>query len=80
MAEQRMFAKSVVQCDAFMDMPLTAQALFFHLGMEAGKGWRLNSARSVARSVNASPDDLSVLIDRGFLTDEGDGVCRLREV
>lgn len=35
MAERRMFAKSIVKSDAFADMPLSSQALYFHLGMEA---------------------------------------------
>lgn len=30
MAERRMFAKTIVESDAFLDMPLSAQALYFH--------------------------------------------------
>lgn len=35
MAERRMFAKSVIDSDLFLDMPMTAQALYFHLAMPA---------------------------------------------
>ena len=33
MANRRMFSLDVVDTDAFIDMPVTAQALYFHLGM-----------------------------------------------
>ena len=35
MAERRMFAKSIIDSDAFLDMPLSTQALYFHLSMRA---------------------------------------------
>ena len=35
MAERRMFAKTIIDSDAFLDMPLSAQALYFHLSMRA---------------------------------------------
>ena len=35
MANRRMFSKDVVETDKFLNMPLTSQALYFHLGMEA---------------------------------------------
>lgn len=38
MAQKRMFALSVVESDTFVDMPTSAQALYFHLGMH-GDGY-----------------------------------------
>ena len=35
MGNHRMFANSVIDSDRFLDMPLTTQALYFHLGMKA---------------------------------------------
>jgi len=35
MAQRRMFSLQIVDTDAFMDMPLSTQALYFHLGMRA---------------------------------------------
>ena len=35
MAERRMFAKTIIDSDAFLDMPLSTQALYFHLSMRA---------------------------------------------
>lgn len=30
-----MFAKTIIDSDAFLDMPLSSQALYFHLAMRA---------------------------------------------
>ena len=35
MAERRMFAKTIVLSDAFLDMPMSARCLYFTLGMLA---------------------------------------------
>ena len=35
MAEKRMLSKKVLDTDAFLDMPLSAQALYFHLVINA---------------------------------------------
>lgn len=78
MAERRMFAKSVVQQDAFIEMPLSAQALFFHLGMEADDDGFLDNAKRVLRSICAADDDMRILLAKGFVVDVGDGVFVLR--
>jgi len=31
MANRRMFAKTIIDSDAFLDTPLSTQALYFHL-------------------------------------------------
>jgi hypothetical protein len=33
MAQRRMFSPQIVGSDAFLDMPISSQALYFHLGM-----------------------------------------------
>lgn len=45
MAERRMFAKTIIDSDAFLEMPLSAQALYFHLGMRADDEGFLNNAK-----------------------------------
>lgn len=74
MAARRMFAKAVVQQDSFLDMPLSTQALYFHLGMEADDDGFLDTARRVMRSIGASVDDLRVLIAKGFILEVGEGI------
>lgn len=62
MAERRMFAKTIVLSDAFLDMPLTARCLYFTLGMLADDDGFVNSPKSIIRQCGASEDDLRILI------------------
>lgn len=79
MAERRMFAKSVVQQDLFCDMPLSTQALYFHLGMEADDDGFVDRALRITRSIGASNDDMRILRAKGFVIDVGDGVIVVRD-
>lgn len=67
MAERRMFSRTVVETDVFMDMPLSAQALYFHLGLFADDDGFVNNPTTVQRMIGASKDDLRILISKGFL-------------
>lgn len=73
-----MFAKSVVESDAFLDMPASAQALYFHLGMEADDDGFLNNPKRVQRSVGAAGDDFKLLIAKGFVIPFTSGVVAIR--
>lgn len=73
-----MFAKSVVESDAFLDMPASAQALYFHLGMEADDEGFLNNPKRVQRSVGAAADDLRLLVSKGFIIPFDSGVVVIR--
>ena len=75
MAERRMFHKSVVESDAFLDMPTSAQALYFHIGMNADDDGFINGPRRIARLIGASIEDLQVLIDNRFLLSFANGVA-----
>ncbi len=67
MAERRMFSKSVIDSDAFMDMPLSAQALYFHLAIRADDDGFLGNPKMVMRMICASEDDLKLLIAKNFI-------------
>lgn len=67
MAERRMFAKTIVESDAFLDMPMSAQSLYFHLGMVADDWGFVNNPRSIRRMCGASEDDLRLLISKKFI-------------
>lgn len=67
MAERRMFAKTIVESDAFLDMPMSAQALYLHLGMNADDWGFVNNPRSIRRMCGASEDDLKLLIAKKFI-------------
>lgn len=67
MAERRMFAKTIVLSDAFLDMPMTARCLYFTLGMLADDDGFVNAPRSIMRQCGASDDDMKVLISKKFV-------------
>lgn len=78
MAERRMFARSVVDSDAFLEMPLSAQALYFHLNMRADDDGFVNNAKSITNYVSATPDDLSILIAKRFVICFDSGVIVIK--
>ena len=67
MANRRMFSRDITDSDPFLDLPLSAQALYFHLGMSADDEGFVSSAKRTARSIGAGESDLSSLVDSGFL-------------
>lgn len=66
MAERRMFAKTIVLSDAFLDMPMSARCLYFTLGMLADDDGFVNAPRSIMRQCGASDDDMKLLIAKKF--------------
>lgn len=67
MAERRMFAKTIVLSDAFLDLPMSARCLYFTLGMLADDDGFVNSPKSIMRQCGASNDDLKVLLAKKFI-------------
>lgn len=67
MAERRMFAKTIVLSDAFLDMPATARCLYFTLAMFADDDGFVNSPRGIMRQCGASDGDMQALLDRKFV-------------
>lgn len=67
MAERRCFTKKITESDAFLDMPLSTQCLYFHLNMNADDDGFINNPRKLQRMVGCSDDDLKLLIAKSFL-------------
>lgn len=78
MAEKRMFSNKIVGSDPFKEMPLSAQALYFHLGMAADDEGFLNNAKSIQRSIMASDDDFKLLIAKNFVIPFPSGVVVIK--
>lgn len=72
-----MFSPQIVGSDAFLDMPLTAQALYFHLNMEADHDGFVNPRR-IMRMIGAANDDLQILIAKRFLIGFDSGVVVIK--
>ena len=67
MAQRRLFSPDIVESDAFLDMPVTSQALYFHLGMHADDDGFVGSPRRILRSTGCNEDDLKILAGKRFL-------------
>jgi len=62
-----MFAKTIIDSDAFLDMPLTSQVLYFHLCMRADDEGFINNPKKIQRMVGCNDDDLKLLISKSFI-------------
>ena len=78
MAEKRMFTKSIIDSDAFLEMPLSAQALYFHLNMRADDDGFVNNPKRITDYVNASADDLKILLAKRFIIRFDSGVIVIK--
>lgn len=67
MADRRCFTKKITESDAFLEMPLSTQCLYFHLNMSADDDGFVNSPKKIQRMIGASDDDLKVLIAKAFI-------------
>lgn len=67
MANKRMIRKDVIDTDAFLDMPLSTQALYFHLNLRADDDGFVGNPKRVATLIGASEDDLKLLIAKRFV-------------
>ena len=78
MAERRMFAKTIIDSDMFLDMPLSTQSLYFHLSMRADDDGFINNPKKIQRMIGASDDDLKVLIMKRFILPFDSGVVVIK--
>ena len=78
MAERRMFAKTIIDSDAFLDMPLSTQALYFHLSMRADDDGFINNPKKIQRMVGATDDDLKLLAAKNFIIPFESGVVVIK--
>lgn len=78
MAEKRMFTQKIVDSDAFLDMPLSTQALYFHLNMHADDDGFVNNPKKIQRVIGASLDDLKLLIAKRFILVFENGVIVIK--
>lgn len=67
MAERRMFSKAVARSDSFIDMPLSTQALYFQLGLDADDDGFIVGVKAVQKLLGCGDDDLKLLIAKRFL-------------
>ena len=67
MSARRMISDTVCGMDDFVEMPLSSQALFFHLVLQADNKGFFSSAVKTMRMIGASQEDLDCLEKKGFI-------------
>ena len=73
-----MFSKTIIDSDAFLDMSLSTQALYFHLSMRADDEGFINNPKKIMRMIGASEDDLKVLMMKNFILTFESGVIVIK--
>lgn len=73
-----MFSLDVVDTDIFLDLPISSQALYFHLGMRADDDGFVSFPKRVTAMIGANQDDLKLLIAKGFIIALEDGIIVIR--
>lgn len=78
LANKRMFTMKIVDSDAFLDMPLSTQCLYFHLNMRADDDGFIGNPKRIMKITGASEDDLRLLIAKRFVLTFEDGVIVIK--
>lgn len=76
---RRMISSKVVDTDNFLDMPSTSQNLYFHLLMHADDDGFLGNPKTITRSIGAHQDDLTLLVEKGYLFVFEDGAIAIKD-
>jgi hypothetical protein len=78
MAQRRMFSPQIIDSDAFLDMPSSAQSLYFHLGMRADDDGFVGNPRKILKIINSSEDDLRILLAKAFILTFESGIIVIK--
>jgi len=78
MAQKRMFSLQIVDSDAFLDMPVSSQLLYFHLSMRADDEGFIGNPKRIIRTIGASDDDFKILLAKRFLLPFESGVVVIK--
>ena len=78
MANKRMFSLSVVDTDWFLDLPLSTQALYFHLNMRADDDGFVDAPNSIVRKIGASKNDFDLLVAKRYVLKFESGIIVIK--
>ena len=78
MAERRMMAKSVIETDSFMDLPMSTQCLYFHMLLRADDDGFIKNPSAIRRATGCSSDDMTLLVAKRFILPFESGVIVIR--
>lgn len=78
MAQRRMISQQICDSDAFLEMPLSSQALYFHLLIRADDEGFIGNPKKIIKMVGVQADDLKVLMSKRFLIGFESGVLVIK--
>ena len=78
MAERRMFAKTIVLSDAFLDLPMSARCLYFTLGMLADDDGFVGNPKSIMRQCGSTADDMNILLAKRYVLGFESGIIVIK--
>ena len=78
MAQKRMFSLQIVDTDAFLDMPISSQLLYFHLTMRADDEGFVGNPKKIMRLIGVQDDDIKILIGKRFILSFESGVVVIK--
>lgn len=78
MADKRMFSKAIIDSDVFLDMPLSAQALYFHFSMRADDEGFVGNPKRIQRLIGASDDDVKILLAKRYILAFDSGIVVIK--
>ena len=78
MAQRRMMSLRIIDTDQFLDMPMTAQALYMHLCMRADDDGFVDNPRKIRRMTGSNEDDYKLLMAKQFIIPFDSGVCVIK--
>lgn len=74
---RRMFSQDIVCSEEFLEMSISAQSLYFHLGMRADDDGFIQP-KIIMRTLGSTADDLKILIAKRFLLAFDTGVVVIK--
>lgn len=78
MANRRMFALSVIDTDDFQSMPLSTQAIYFHLALHADDDGFVGSPKRLLRGLGGGEDEMRLLVAKRYIIPFDSGICVIR--
>ena len=79
MAQKRMFSKKITDTDKFLDMPLSTQALYFHLNMDGDDDGFVGNPKTIKKKIGANDNDLDLLVFKQFIIPFENGVIVIKD-
>ena len=73
-----MFSLDIIDTDAFLDMPLSTQALYFHLAMRADDDGFVSNPKKIMKMLGAQEDDFKILLIKRFILTFSSGICVIK--